>query len=149
VDVVQCHFLDMHHHVAHDVHKGVKYTILDERADRLVLRQEFKVMGMKKSDELVLYATRDGRVVQEFRAGDFAGGRLELSFAAEDGGTRVTARIQAPLRGFNKLMRPVIQRAVQKISGQALEEDRVDLEQHGYQPGAWARAALDVAQRAA
>ena len=75
-DVVRCHFLDIAHHLARDVHKGVRYTILSEDRERLRLTQELRVLGMKKKDELVLYATADGRVCQNFLAGDFAGGGI-------------------------------------------------------------------------
>jgi hypothetical protein len=145
-DVLRCHFLDMHHHVAVSVHHGVTYRILDEEPQRLRVRQEFRVMGMKKKDELVLYATRDGRVIQEFLAGDFAGGGIELHFHAEGGGTRVEAILTAPLRGINKLLRPLIKRTVEKLVDQALEEDRIDLEERGYQPGKWASSALASAR---
>src|SRR5687767_7851465 len=62
-DVVRCHFLDIQHHVAHDVHKGVRYTILSEDRARLRITSDFHVLGMKKHDEIVLYATADGRVI--------------------------------------------------------------------------------------
>jgi hypothetical protein len=145
-DVVRCHFLDMQHHIAVEVHHGVDYRILEEAAQRLRLTQQFRVMGMKKQDELVLYPTPDGRVIQEFLAGDFAGGGIELRFHADAGGTRLEAVITAPLRGLNKLLRPLIRRTVAKLVDQALEEDRVDLEERGYQPGKWASAALATAR---
>lgn len=143
-EVVRCHFLDMHHHIAHGVHQGVKYTILDEEPRRLRLTQDFKVLGLPKHDEIVLCATPDGRVVQEFLRGDFAGGGIEIAFHDESGGTRVDAVLRAPLRGINKLLKPLIRRQVVKITDQALAEDRRDLES-GYEPGAWARAAARAA----
>jgi hypothetical protein len=138
----------MQHHLAHDVHHGVRYTILSEEPKRLRLTQDFKVLGMKKKDELVLYATSDGRVIQEFLRGDFAGGGIELIFHPDGDGTRVDARLWAPLRGMNKLLTPIIRWQVGKITDQALEEDRVDLEERGYEPGAWARGALAAARAA-
>ena len=146
-DVVRCHFLDIQHHLAHDVHKGVRYTILTEDRERLRLTQEFRVLGMKKRDELVLYATADGKVVQQFLRGDFAGGGIELVFTPEGEGTRVEARLYAPLKGFNKLMAPIVKWQVEKITRQALAEDQRDLDS-GYQPGAWARTALEAARAA-
>jgi hypothetical protein len=147
-DVVRSHFLDIQHHLATGVHQGVHYTILREEPHRLRLTQEFRVLGLKKKDELVLYPTADGRVVQEFLAGDFAGGGIELRFHPEDEGTRLEATLTAPLRGVNVLLRPIIRRKVEQLTEQALEEDRRDLDERGYEPGIWARSAL-AAVRAA
>lgn len=147
-DVVRCHFLDIQHHVEQGVHAGVRYTILVEEEQRLRVTQDFRVLGMAKHDELVLYATPDGRVVQEFLVGDFAGGGIVLRFLPDGPGTRVEATLTAPLRGLNRLLRPLIQRTVEKLTRQALEEDRVDLDERGYQPGAWATSALAAARAA-
>jgi len=147
-DVVRCHFLDIQHHVRHDVHKGVHYTILIESRDRLRITSDFTVLGMKKHDEIVLYATKDGRVIQEFIHGDFAGGGIELRFLPDGDGTEVEATLTAPLRGMNKLLKPIVKRTIEKLTRQALEEDRHDLEQGGYEPGTWARSALAAARAA-
>ncbi len=147
-DVVRCHFLDIQHHLTHDIHKGVRYQIVKEDAARIRLTQDFKVLGMPKHDEIVLYATKDGRVVQEFLVGDFAGGGIELSFHPYGDGTRLEAVLRAPLCGVNRLLAPVIKWQVGKITDQALEEDRRDLEEGGYQPGDWARGALEAARAA-
>jgi len=143
LDVVRSHFLDMRHHVDHDVHKGVRYTILDERDDRCRVVQRFKVLGMTKRDELVLYRDGQGNVVQDFVKGELAGGRLTLRFFADDADTtKATLTFDVPLRGINRLLRPVLQRVVVKTARQALEEDRVDLEERGYQPPAIQRVAV-------
>ena len=141
IAVVRAHFLDMHHHIEHGVHQGVHYTILDERGDHCRVRQEFKVLGLTKVDELVLRLAGDGAVVQDYAKGDFAGGTLTLRFA-EDGAdaTRLHAELDVPLRGLNRLLKPIILRTVKKLTAQALEEDRVDLEERSYQPSGWAHA---------
>jgi hypothetical protein len=140
-EVVRCHFLDMHHHIAHGVHQGIRYTILAEEPGRLRLTQDFKVLGMPKRDEIILYTTPDGCVRQDFLSGDFAGGSIEVRFEDDGPATRLYARLRAPLRGAMALLRPVIRWQVSKLTDQALEEDRRDLE-GGYQPGAWARNAV-------
>jgi hypothetical protein len=139
VSVVRAHFLDMRHHIAHDVHKGVHYTILDESGDRCRLRQKFKVLGMTKTDEIELSRRADGAVVQDYLKGDFAGGTLTISFT-EDGAdaTRLHADFDIPLRGMNRLLKPILLRTVKKLVAAALEEDRVDLEVGKYQPTGWA-----------
>jgi hypothetical protein len=141
VSVVRAHFLDMAHHIEHGVHKGVQYTILEEAGDRCRIRQQFKVMGMTKVDELNLYRRADGTVVQDFTAGDFAGGTLAIHLSEDGpGATRLHATFDFPLRGLNRLLKPIIFRTVKKLAAAALEEDRVDLEQRQYQPSGWAQA---------
>lgn len=147
VDVCRAHFLDMRHHIEHGVHRGIEYTILDEGAASCRVRQKFKVLGMTKVDELEL--SREGdRVVQKFLAGDFAGGTLTITFTPDGSGTKLHADFDFPLRGVNRLLKPVIFRTVKKLAAQALEEDRVDLERGAYQPSGWA-AAQTAAQTAA
>jgi len=141
VSVVRAHFLDMRHHIEHGVHNGVHYTILEEGGDTCRIRQKFKVLGLTKVDELVLYRDADGRVVQDFTAGDFAGGRLAIRLTEDGaGGTQLHADFDFPLRGVNRLLKPIIFRTVKKLAAQALEEDRVDLEERSYQPSGWAHA---------
>lgn len=139
VEVCRAHFLDMRHHIEHGVHKGVHYTILEEAGDRCRIRQRFKVMGMTKTDELILRRDAAGAIVQDFVAGDFAGGTLTIRLSPDGANaTALHADFDVPLRGVNRILAPVILRTVKKLAAAALEEDRVDLEQGGYEPSGWA-----------
>lgn len=132
IDIVRAHFLDFDHHIKNDVHKGVRYTVLGVEDGKQRVRQEFKVLGMPKKDELLVYE-RDGSVIQDFVEGDFAGGRLRVDFTeVEPGRTALHARIKAPLRGLNRLLAPLITRMVRKLADQAIDEDIHDLEKAGY-----------------
>jgi hypothetical protein len=135
-DVVRAHFLDFEHHIAHGVHAGVHYTVLERQGARQRVRSRFKVYGLPKIDEIVVYADPLGNVVQEFVKGDFAGGRIQVSFTPRpDGGTHLVATLDVPVRGVNRLLKPLIARVVDQLTRQAIEEDRLDLE-GGYQPPA-------------
>ena len=134
-DVVRAHFLDFDHHITHGVHAGVHYTVLERQRPKQRVRSKFKVFGMPKVDEVVVQADAQGNVVQEFVKGDFAGGRIQVSFAPQGTGTHLVATLDVPLRGLNRLLRPLIARVVDQLTLQALEEDRRDLE-GGYQPPA-------------
>jgi hypothetical protein len=147
VEVCRAHFLDMRHHIEHGVHRGIEYTILDERGASCRVRQKFKVLGMTKVDELELSRRDDGAVVQRFLVGDFAGGTLTIQFAPDGAGTRLHADFDVPLRGVNRLLAPIVLRTVKKLTAQALEEDRVDLEERGYQPSGWAAAQAGTAAK--
>ncbi len=132
-DVVRAHFLDFDHHIAHGVHKGVDYTVLERLGAQQRVRSKFRVYGMPKVDEIVVYADAAGAVVQDFVKGDFAGGRIRVSFTPEGEATRLEATLDAPLRGVNRLLAPLLRRVVAKLVDQALSEDCEDLE-NGYQP---------------
>ena len=134
LEVVRAHFLDFDHHIAKDVHKGIEYTLL-ERGQRQRVRARMKILGITKTDEALVYQDIDGSVVQEFVKGDFAGGEIRVRFKAEGAGvTRLDASVRAPLRGLNKLLKPIIHRIFIKLTEKTIEEDRLDLENSGYQP---------------
>jgi len=134
IDVVRAHFLDFDHHIRKEVHKGVHYTVLARGAQTRV-RSRFKVLGLSKQDEILVYEDHQGNVVQEFVRGDFEGGTLTIRFSEEaPERTRLRAIFDVPARGMNWLMKPIVRSVISKIADQAIEEDRVDLEQGGYSP---------------
>jgi hypothetical protein len=134
IDVVRAHFLDFDHHITNDVHKSVRYTVL-ARGRQTRVRSRFSVLGLPKQDEILIYADHRGSVVQEFVQGDFAGGTLKVHFDAETPTrTRLRAVFDVPARGINRLMKPIVRSVISRIADQALEEDRRDLEEGGYQP---------------
>jgi hypothetical protein len=142
IDVVRAHFLDFDHHIDNEVHKGVHYTVL-ARGQQTRLRSRFKVLGLPKDDEILVYADHQGSVVQEFVKGDFAGGTLKVYFVAETPTrTRLKAVFDVPARGINWLMKPIVRSVISRIADQAIEEDRRDLE-GGYVP----KSALAAAQQ--
>lgn len=135
-DVVRAHFLDFQHHIRHEVHKGVRYEVLqhDDEGARQRVRSRFRVMGMPKVDEIRTYVTPSGDVVQDFERGDFAGGNLRVRVEEERPGvSHLYATFDVPLRGINRLIGGVVRRTVSKLADQAIEEDRLDLES-GYTP---------------
>jgi hypothetical protein len=107
------------------VHKGVHDTVLASDGSSQRLRQRFRVFGLPKTDEIEVTLSSEGHVVQDFLSGDLAGGPER---------THLTAAIRAPLHGMNRVIAPLVKRVVDKLTDQALEEDRVDLEQRGYHP---------------
>jgi hypothetical protein len=144
VDVVRAHFLDFDHHIEKQVHKGVHYTVLS-RGRKTRVRARFKVLGLPKQDEILIYADHQGSVVQEFVNGDFAGGTLKIHFVAETPGrTRLKVVFDAPARGINLLMKPLVRSVIGRLAVQAIEEDRLDLEQGGYTPKDGAAASRPV-----
>jgi polyketide cyclase/dehydrase/lipid transport protein len=133
-EVVRAHFLDFDHHIAHGVHRGVDYTVLERLGAQQRVRSKFRVYGMPKVDEILVYPDAEGAVVQDFVRGEFAGGRIRVTFTPDGPTTtRLEATLDVPLRGVNRLIKPLLRRVVEQLTVQALEEDRRDLE-NGYQP---------------
>jgi hypothetical protein len=137
LEVVKAHFLDMRHHIEHNVHGGVRYTILDESGGKQRVRQQLKVMGLPATDVLLLYSGDEQTVIQDFVGGFFKGARLTVRFTRESADvTRGEFSFDLPLPGWKGLIRSVIRNVVAKEAARALEEDRIDLEERGYQPRA-------------
>jgi hypothetical protein len=134
VEIVRSHFLDFEHHIRADVHRSISYTLLGSQGDQRKVRQQFKVLGLPKSDEILVAPTAEGDVLQTFEKGEFAGGTLLFRFTPlPEGGTRITARLDVPLRGINVLMAPLLPKIVGGLVEGGLEEDRLDLQT--YNPG--------------
>ena len=133
---------DFDHHIAHGVHRGVHYIVLSRQGDTQRVQQKFRVFGMPKTDELLASQAADGSVVHEFVKGDFAGGNITVRFVPDGPArTRLEATLTAPLRGINRLIAPLLRRVVAQLTAQSLEEDRRDLEEHGYMPARRSAAA--------
>jgi len=134
VEIVCTHVLDFEHHIRANVHRSITYTLLASEGEQRRVRQQFKVLGLPKTDELLVAPSADGAVVQSFEKGDFAGGSLVFRFTSlPEGGTRITAQLDAPLRGMNLLMAPLLPTIVAGLVDTGLEEDRLDLQT--YNPG--------------
>lgn len=134
VEIVRAHFLDFEHHIRTNVHRSVTYTLLASDGDKRRVRQQFKVLGLPKTDVISVAPSPQGDVVQTFEEGDFAGGSLVFRFSPlPEGGTTITAQVDAPLRGMNLLMAPLLPKIVAGLLDTGLEEDRLDLQT--YNPG--------------
>lgn len=134
VEIVRAHFLDFEHHIRANVHRNIRYTLFPGEYDKHHVRQQFKVLGLPKTDEVIVELSSEGDVVQTFEKGDFAGGTVVFQFTpVAEGQTRITARVDAPLRGLNRLMAPLLPKIVGKLVETGLDEDRQDLKT--YQPG--------------
>lgn len=130
--VVAAQFADVAHHQRTGVHRGVRFTVLDETATRchydqvtsrgpLRLRQRFR---LDRSDPV--------HQVNTVIAGSFRGDTLEFHLrTTEPDCTEATAILTSSrkrMRVAGPLLRPFLGRALQ----QALEEDKHDLEAGRY-----------------
>lgn len=140
IDVVRAHFVDIQHHIDHDVHKAVRYEITGRKGDRICSRTTLSVLGQQLVDEVEYYIDARGDVVQEFVGGKNKGGTLIVSFQEESPGvTRALARVRVPVRGLDRLLKPLIAWAFRRVLAQAISEDVADIE-GGYAPALQAAA---------
>lgn len=129
VEVVRAHFLDFEHHIRANVHRSITYTLLPSDPGQQHVRQQFKVLGLPKRDEVIVELNPEGHVLQTFEIGDFAGGTVLFRLSPlGDSQTRITAEVDAPLRGLNRLLAPLLHRVVARLVETGLEEDRRDLQ---------------------
>jgi hypothetical protein len=136
-DIVRAQAMDMAHHIQKNVHKDLKYTILQESSGRCRVRVETRLLGIKQVDELELQAHEDGTVSQSYVGGANEGLRLVFHFEpVAVGATLVHAFAEVPVRGWKKWVKPLLGSALRKLGQKALEEDRLDLEEGNYQPPA-------------
>jgi hypothetical protein len=136
-DVVRAQAMDMAHHIEKNVHQDLKYTILNESSDRCRVRVFTRLLGLPQVDVLDLQAHPDGTVSQTYIEGANQGLKLTFHFhAVAAGATLIQVIAEAPVRGWKRLLRPILRSALKKIGMKALEEDRRDLEEGRYQPRA-------------
>jgi hypothetical protein len=139
--VCRAQALDMAHHIRANVHRELKYTILDQTDTLCRFRAETRLLGMKQVDEVELKANRDGSVSQHYVAGVNEGLAIHFRFEPAGDSTWIVATAIAPVRGWKRMIKPLLEIALRKLGAQALEEDRADLEEGNYQPGESLRAA--------
>jgi hypothetical protein len=133
IDVVRKQFSDFDHHIRHQVHRGVHFSILDKSNGKVRLRVESKLAGLPQKDEWLVYTTSEGHLMHEFITGMNKGGGIEVQFNPDGSdATIVEARAFLPNKGIKRLFAPVFRKALQKIGERSFEEDRVDLENGNY-----------------
>ncbi|TAJ75026.1 hypothetical protein EPO44_22360 [bacterium] len=131
--IVSKQFGDIRHHAKHRVHPNIAFTVLSEQNGVCHLKQEVALLGMKQMDKVFQKRLSDGSLESEVVAGTNKGSKLFQSFQAlEPNATLIKIRLQIPLSGIKKLLKPFIRMALLSTLKKAFEEDRIDLEDKGY-----------------
>jgi hypothetical protein len=104
-----------------------------------VVRRQFgdvRHHEMRQVAEVVLERHADGSQTNHFVSGSNAGMRVIHQFQ-DDGPDATVAEvtIEMPMRGLRRLLAPIVRRVLRSRLMTGLEEDRRDLEQHGYPAG--------------
>ena len=114
--VVRSQFADIQHHADHEVHKALRYEPLGTRDGRQRARTTLNLFGARLVDEIELYVDAQGDVVQDFVAGRNVGGRITVHVdEVSPGVSRVTTHVRLPLRGPDRLLRPLIAWAFRRV----------------------------------
>lgn len=133
VAVVSRQFGDMQHHARNRVHPDVAFTVLSEDGDCCRFRQEVRLVGMLQSDEIVQRRNADGSLSSEVVNGANKGLRIHQAFVPVGAdSTRVTFHAEMPAVGVKRFLKPLFEMAIRRAVTKGLEEDRVDLEERGY-----------------
>jgi hypothetical protein len=142
IEVVRPHFMDFDHHIAKNVHKKVRFTIVEQTPGRVRIRQTVPVIG---TDDMEVTSGADGSVTQRNIAGPNAGLTITVRFRADGpDATELVANLSMPVSGWKALLRPVLRVMLRAIGRGALREDKQDIES-GYHPSADARRIYNAA----
>ena len=130
IDVVRQH---VRHHEARRPHHGVGFTLLADSGNECRYRHEVWVAGLRQVAEVVLTRHPDGSQTNLFMSGSNAGMVVIHRFQADGPDATVAeVTIEMPMRGLRRLLAPLARRFLQSRLLTGLDEDRRDLEQHGY-----------------
>ena len=133
IDNVRRQFGDMRHHEKYHVHPDVQFTVLSEEGNACRFRQAVSVLGMSQVDEVYQLRQPNGDIVSDIVAGTNRGMHIIQSFKPDgEGATAIHFRLDMPISGIKKLLKPLFAAALRKAIVKGLEEDRIDLEQRGY-----------------
>ena len=135
--LVRSQFGDVAHHQRAALHKGVRFEILDCNEHRCHYRQISSVGPLRLKQEVELPLTTTGPLVNTITKGQFTGGTISFTITPagdDEQQTQVTARLEAPLRGPQRLLAPLLRRQVHKSLSRGLAEDKSDLESGSYSP---------------
>lgn len=134
IAVVQDQFVDLHHHETTRVHADLEVSNVRSVPGGCRFTGRRRVLGMLQEDEIEVQRGADGNSTLRSLAGSNAGLLIEQRFESLDPGrTRVRSTVTLPVRGLMVLVTPLLRIGLRRDLDTALEEDRRDLEEGGYQ----------------
>jgi len=134
IDVVQSQFVDFEHHASTRVHADLGVSNVRPQEGGCRFTGSRRVFGMLQEDEIEVSRGADGNSTFRSVSGSNAGLLSTQRFEADGPDrTRVFLTIEYPVRGILRLLAPLVRLGLQRDVATALEEDRIDLEERGYQ----------------
>ena len=134
-EIVRAQFGDVAHHQNTGVHHGVRFELLDDDGRRCRYRQTTRVGPIRLQQHLTLVRETGGPLVNTVTAGPLAGGTITFHVRPDGPSrSRVTAIVEAELRGIQAIAAPMLRSQLAKDLRAALAEDKDDLEHGRYMP---------------
>ena len=134
-EIVRAQFGDVAHHQNTGVHHGVRFELLHDDGRRCRYRQISRVGPIRLQQHVTLVREPDGPLVNTVTAGPLAGGTITFHIQPDGPSrSRVTAIVEAELRGVKVLAAPMLRSQLAKDLRAALAEDKDDLEHGRYHP---------------
>lgn len=130
IEVVRRQFVDMEHHCTGNVHPGLEVANLRPAGQGCTFTGRRRVLGLLQEDEIEVTSLPDGNSTLRSVAGTNAGLLITQMFEATGPqSTLVSIKVEMPVAGAMKLLRPLVQAGLARDTESALRQDKADLEQ--------------------
>lgn len=134
MEIVQAQFSDMTHHESTRVHSALEVSNVRPLPTGCRFTARRRVFGMLQEDENEMLRHSDGSSTLRSLSGSNAGLSIKQTFESQ-GPNRTLVRLEVnlPVKGLMRLLSPLVRIGIQRDLSLALEEDRIDLEERGYE----------------
>jgi hypothetical protein len=136
-DRVREQYRDIDHHIRNNVHPSIHYQWEPAAPGERKIKTTFRILGMPQFDVSLLEDAEDGSFIIRYLEGTNAGMVLVHRFVeVEPGVTEVQLCADAPSTLGRKILGPLFVVGARQVMKKALAEDKRDLEQGDFKPGA-------------
>jgi hypothetical protein len=133
-DVVRSQFADVAYHERTMVHRGVRFTVLDESATHCTYEQVTHRGPVRLRQRYRLDRSDPAQQAHTVIAGTFRRGTLTFDIhPSTPTSTVVTATLTAPPTAVSRVAGPLLRRALGRSLDHALAEDQADIESGAYE----------------
>ena len=144
-DRVREQYRDIDHHIRNNVHPSIHYEWQEGAPGERKIKTTFRILGLPQFDVSLLEDAEDGSFIIRYLEGTNAGMVLVHRFVEiEPGVTEVQLSADAPSTLGRKLLGPLFVVGARQVMKKALAEDKRDIEQGAFQPGAAAGKVEDA-----
>ena len=134
IEVVRSQFVDLQHHASTGVHADLDVSNVRPQQGGCRFTGRRRVLGMLQEDEIEVVRGVDGNSTLRSLSGSNTGLLITQVFESVDPArTRVRTTVELPVRGILAFLAPLVRVGLKRDLITALEEDRRDLEERGYQ----------------
>jgi hypothetical protein len=136
-DRVREQYRDIDHHIRNNVHPSIHYQWVPSAPGERKIKTTFRILGLPQFDVSLLEDAEDGSFIIRYLEGTNAGMVLVHRFVeVEPGVTEVQLSADAPSTLGRKILGALFVVGARQVMKKALAEDKRDLEQGGFRPGA-------------